>query len=224
MRFKKTPQSKRGTYKLYDENGNFLTEYKPGENGVTEVDILNLHRLDDHEVYINSKELKLPEWYQPIYDQWRENYIADFIEKYGREPFADEIPGRHRVLESIDAQTDADGNDLGDSSHLEEELAVSEEDNTPDTILRLREIVAAMPEQWQRVYQLVNIQGFSKAKTAKRHQLFCFETGGCEVCDYPRGVRREERLHNEQVRIRLQSERHRLRLLLVQLRNERETG
>lgn len=167
MKYKKTPQSKRGTYKLYDENGNLVTEYKPGENGVTEVDILNLHRLDDHEVYINSKELKLPEWYQPIYDQWRDNYIADFIEKYGREPFADEIPGRHRILESIDTQTDADGNDIGDSSHLEDELAVSEEDNTPDTILRLREIVAAMPEQWQRVYQLVNIQGFSKAKTAK---------------------------------------------------------
>lgn len=166
MRFKKTPQSKRGTYKLYDENGNLVTEYKPGENGVTEVDILNLHRLDDHEVYINSKEIKLPEWYQPIYDQWRDNYIADFIEKYGREPFADEIPGRHRILESIDAQTDADGNDIGDSSHLEEELSVSDDD-TPDTILRLREIVAAMPEQWQKVYQLVNIQGFSKTKTAK---------------------------------------------------------
>lgn len=167
MRFKKTPQSKRGTYKLYDENGNLVTEYKPGEDGVTEVDILNLHRLDDHEVYVNSKELKLPEWYQPIYDQWIENYIADFIEKYGREPFADELPGRHRVLESIDAQTDADGNDLGDSSHLVEELSVSEIDDTPEYILRLREIVAELPEQWQRVYQLVNIQGFSKAKTAK---------------------------------------------------------
>lgn len=103
MRFKKTPQSKRGTYKLYDENGNLVTEYKPGENGVTEVDILNLHRLDDHEVYINSKELKLPEWYQPIYDQWRDNYIANFIEKYGREPFADEIPGRHAVVKAVKA-------------------------------------------------------------------------------------------------------------------------
>lgn len=167
MRFKKTPQSKRGTYKLYDENGNLVTEYKPGENGVTEVDILNLHRLDDHEVYINNKELKLPEWYQPIYDHWIENYIADFIEKYGRKPFADELPGRHRVLESIDAQTDADGDDLGDSSHLEEELSVSEDDDTLDHILRLREIVADMPDQWQKVYQLVNREGFNKTQAAK---------------------------------------------------------
>lgn len=33
--------------------------------------------------------------------------------------------------------------------------------------LSLSTIVAELPEQWQRVYQLVNIQGFSKAKTAK---------------------------------------------------------
>ena len=115
----------------------------------------------------NSKEPKLPEWYQPIYDHWIENYIADFIEKYGRKPFADELPGRHRVLESIDAQTDADGDDLGDSSHLEEELSVFEDDDTPDHILRLREIVADMPDQWQRVYQLVNREGFNKTQAAK---------------------------------------------------------
>lgn len=167
MRFKKTPQSKRGTYKLYDENGNLVTEYKPGESGITEVDILNLHRLDDHEVYINSKEVKLPEWYQPIYDEWKSRYVADFIEKYGREPYADEIPGRHRIFESIDGQTDVDGDGLGDSSRLEEELSVSEDDDTPDTILRLREIVAAMPEQWQRVYQLVIKDGFNKTQAAK---------------------------------------------------------
>lgn len=167
MRFKKTPQSKRGTYKLYDENGNLVTEYKPGENGVTEVDILNLHRLDDHEVYINSKELKLPEWYQPIYDEWRDNYIADFIEKYGREPYAIEIPSRHRIFESIDGQTDADGDDLGDSSHLEEELAVYDEDDVSEPVLRLREIITTTPEQWQRVYQLVIKEGFNKTQAAK---------------------------------------------------------
>ena len=30
MKTKKTPTDKRGTYKLYDENGNLVTEYKPG--------------------------------------------------------------------------------------------------------------------------------------------------------------------------------------------------
>ena len=81
MRYKKTPQDKRGTYILFDDNGKFVTEYKPGEDGITEVDILNLHRIDDHEVYINSKENKLPEWYQPIYDEWKVKFIADFKDK-----------------------------------------------------------------------------------------------------------------------------------------------
>ncbi len=163
MRYKKTPQDKRSTYKLFDDNGKFVTEYKPGEDGITEVDILNLHRMDDHEVYINSKENKLPEWYQPIYDEWKVKYIADFKDKYGREPFSDEIPDKHRMYESIDA----DGDDLGDSSHLEEKLAVTDEEEVPDTIIRLREIITAMPIQWQRVYQLVFIDGFSKAKTGR---------------------------------------------------------
>ena len=131
------------------------------------MDILALHKMDDHEVYINAKENKLPEWYQPIYDKWKEQFIADFKEKYGREPFANEIPGKHRVLESLDGQTDPDGDDLGDSSRLEEQLSVSDEEEVPDTIIRLRELVAAMPEQWQKVYRLVFMEGLSKVKAGK---------------------------------------------------------
>lgn len=167
MKIKKTPQAKRGTYKLFDDDGNFVTEYKPGENGVTEVDILNLHKMDDHEVYINAKENRLPEWYQPVYDEWKKKFIADFKEQHGREPFADELPGRHRVLESLDGQADPDGDELGDSSRLEEELAVCDGEDVPDTIDRLREIVAAMPEQWQKVYRLVLIEGRSKAEAGR---------------------------------------------------------
>ena len=168
MKIKKTPQDKRGTYKLFDDNGNVVTEYKPGEHGIKDVDILALHKMDDHEVYINAKENKLPEWYQPIYDKWKEQFIADFKEKYGREPFANEIPGKHRVLESLDGQTDPDGDDLGDSSRLEEQLSVSDEEEVPDTIIRLRELVAAMPEQWQKVYRLVFMEGLSKVKAGKK--------------------------------------------------------
>lgn len=168
MKYKKTPQSKRTTYKLFDDNGDFVTEYRAGENGITEVDILNLHRMDDHEVYVNCKEIRLPEWFQPIYDAWKEKFIAEFKSLHGRMPFKDEIPGKHRVFESIDAQIDADGDDLGDSSRLEAELAVSDEDDTPYTVIRLREIIAGMPEQWQKVYKLVILEGLSKTKAGKQ--------------------------------------------------------
>lgn len=167
MKTKKTPQAKRGTYKLFDDNGIFVMEYKPGKDGVTEVDILNLHKMDDHEVYVNAKENRLPEWYQPVYEEWKAKFIADFRERYGREPFADEIPGRHRILESLDGQTDPDGDGLGDSSRLEEQLSISDEEEVPDTIIRLRELVAAMPEQWQKVCRLVFMKGLSKAKAGK---------------------------------------------------------
>lgn len=167
MKYKKTPRDKRESYKLFDEHGELVTEYKPGENGITEVDILNLHKLDDHEVYINSKELKLPEWFQPVYDEWKTKFIADFKAKHGRAPFADEIPGRHRVYESIDAQTDSDGDDLRDSSRLEEEIAVPFEEDIPESVIRLQEIVAQMPEKWQKVYQLVYIDELSKAKAGR---------------------------------------------------------
>ncbi|MCC8013665.1 MAG: hypothetical protein LIO87_00570 [Eubacterium sp.] len=167
MKYKKTPRNKRNTYKLYDDNGNFVSEYKPGKDGITEVDIINLHKIDDHEVYINSKESKHPEWFQPSYDEWKNKFIDDFKEKMGRVPFNDEIPNRHRLLESIEAQETPDEDELGDSSKLEAEIAVPFEEDIPDSIIRLREIVADMPEQWQKIYRLVNIEGFSKAKTGR---------------------------------------------------------
>lgn len=96
-----------------------------------------------------------------------EKIISDFKEQHGREPFTDELPGRHRVLESLDGQADSDGDELGDSSRLEENLAVYDGEDVPDTIDRLREIVAAMPEQWQKVYRLVLIEGRSKAEAGR---------------------------------------------------------
>lgn len=167
LKYKKTPQSKRGTYKLFDNNGDFVTEFIPNKDGVTNIDIINLHKLDDHEVYSNCKEIKLPEWYQPIYDEWKESFIADFKEKYGREPLDDEIPSKHRTFESIDVQEDSNGEDLGESSHLAEELAIYDEEDVTDAVFRLREVIANMPEQWQKIYRLVFIKELSKSETGR---------------------------------------------------------
>lgn len=167
MKIKKTPQRNRGTYKLFDEHGKLVAEYKPGVDGVTEVDIKNLHRLDDHEVYINAKEMKHPKWFQPIYDEWRKQFVAKFKEQHGREPFTDEIPGRHRVLESVDFLEESNEDYSVDKSALQAKISVTDEEDVPDTIMRLREIVSEMPEKWQRVYQLVCIDGVSKTAAAK---------------------------------------------------------
>lgn len=166
MKIKKTPQNKRGTYKLFDENNRLITEYKPGKDGVTELDILNLHKMDDHEVYVNGKEASLPEWYKPHYEEWKDKFIKEFEQKAGRKPFNDEIPGRHRQYESWEQET-SDGDELGDSSRLEAETAIPFEEKLSSSVYRLREIVAEMPEQWQKVYQLVLIEARSKAEAGR---------------------------------------------------------
>lgn len=167
MKTKKTPQSKRGTYKLFDERNKLVAEYKPGKDGVTELDILNLHKIDDNEVYVNSKERKLPKWYKPHYDEWKAKFIEDFIVKAGREPFNNEIPGGHRKYESWEQQETSDGDELGDSSRLEAETSVLLEEEIPAPVFRLREIVATMPEQWQKIYHLVLIDSMSKAAVGR---------------------------------------------------------
>lgn len=167
MKNKKTPQSKRGTYKLFDESNKLVAEYKPGKDGITELDILNLHKIDDNEVYVNSKERKLPKWYKPHYDEWKAKFIEDFMVKAGREPFNNEIPGGHRKYESWEQQETSDGDELGDSSRLEAETSVLLEEEIPAPVFRLREIVATMPEQWQKIYHLVLIDSMSKAAVGR---------------------------------------------------------
>ena len=168
MKYKKTPQSKRGTYKLFDDDGRFITEYKPDKDGVTEVDILNLHKMDDHEVYINNKDRRLPKECLPMYNKWKEEFIKEFKEEYGREPHKNEIPKAHRKYISIDAQITANGDEIGDSSWLEAELAVYDDaDDESDSVTRLNEIIAGMPEKWQQIYKLHFIEGLPKAKVGR---------------------------------------------------------
>lgn len=52
---KRTPQKERGTYKYFDVNGKVIDELKPGERGVSELDIYELHQCDDREIYYTMK-------------------------------------------------------------------------------------------------------------------------------------------------------------------------
>ena len=168
MKFKKTNKENRGTYKHFDDDGHLIAEYKPGKDGVTEVDILNFHRMDDHEVYINNKDRRLPEWYKPAFDVWKENFIKSFKEEYGREPHRNEIPKAHRQYISIESQITANGDELGDSSWLEAELAVYDDaDDESDAVTRLNEIIAGMPKKWQQVYRLFYLEEHNKTQIGK---------------------------------------------------------
>ena len=62
MRYRKTPQNERKTYKIFNEQGKLIAELNPDENGVTADIIKKLHALDDHEVYVNCKELHIQKY------------------------------------------------------------------------------------------------------------------------------------------------------------------
>ena len=168
MKYKKTPYSKRSTHRHYDDDGNLVAEYKVDEEGITEEVIQFMHSLDDHEVYVNCKEMKQPEWYRPIYEKWKSDYIARFTEKYGYAPEVRDIPGGHRQYESIEAQGIDCGEDLGDSSKLAKELSCGLYDESETAVDRARELVKDMPEKWQQVYQMVFVEGMSKTQTGRK--------------------------------------------------------
>lgn len=80
---KKTPLKERGTYKYYDTNGKVVDELKPGVNGVTEMDIYQLHQLDDQDVYYTMKAhqgLRTNKEKAEIRD-----WIPTFVEKFKTE-------------------------------------------------------------------------------------------------------------------------------------------
>ena len=136
MRLIKTKQTERTTYTYTftdtDEKGKpFIRKQtlRPGEDGVTEMDIKMLHSMDDHEVYINIKNLRPEMTDKEKVEQaaWIEWFKSDFLIKYGYEPTNDDIKAavserypKNWVMSLNQFESDDDG---GDTSDRHEELA-----------------------------------------------------------------------------------------------------
>ena len=166
IRLRKTPRNKRLTYKCMNEHGKTVCEVVPGENGVTELDIYNCHKVDDMEVYENCKMFRprYAEWLQSSVDDWQERRQSEFAEKAGRAPLKGELaPYGHLVSldECMERETDGNGYDL-----LAEEL-LRQEVTEPPEIERLHELVASMPLHWQEIYRLSLVEGVPTTKIAE---------------------------------------------------------
>ena len=95
MRIHKTNQKDRSVYKYTTtertEKGAYVEKtikLKPGENGVTELDIKILHSMDDSEVYYNLKNAR-PERTKEEkaeIEVWKQKFVGDFKERHGYEP------------------------------------------------------------------------------------------------------------------------------------------
>jgi RNA polymerase sigma factor (sigma-70 family) len=185
MRLIKTKQTERTTYTYTftdtDEKGKqFIRKQtlRPGEDGVTEMDIKMLHSMDDHEVYINIKNLRPEMTDKEKAEQatWIEWFKSDFFIKYGYEPTKDDIKAavserypKNWVMSLNLFESDDDG---GDTSDRHEELAdpnafVDPDDSLPSDVRRMREIVSGCTDKQREAYRLVYIEGYTEKEAAK---------------------------------------------------------
>ena len=177
MRLQKTKAANRITYTYCFDDGTKQV-LRPGENGVTEIDIKKLHALDDSEVYYNIKNTR-----PPVSDaekqeraEWIEKFKADFIAAHGYAPSEDYI--RAAVAEKYQKnwnlslnqyESDDDGTDTSDR-HLEfaDPSTVPGSDDVPEYIDRLYEIVATLSPQRQAIFQMVLIEGKTNVYAAEK--------------------------------------------------------
>ena len=174
MKLHKTKRNQRETYKYFDESGNVICEIKPGEKGVTEATIRTLHLMDDAEVRSNLKyrhgDLKEQ---KKLAEKWKQEYIEWFRNKYHRMPTDDEIAIAmedavpDNWIASIEELTgDGSEDGLGDKAGFL--YTLDEHDRKlPADVERLNEVIAAMPESWQEIYELKYIKDYSNCDIAK---------------------------------------------------------
>lgn len=185
MRLKKTKQTERTTYTYcfseMDENGKYFIRrqtLRPGEDGVTEMDIKTLHIMDDHEVYINIKNLRpeMTDAEKAEQTAWIEQFKSDFLIKYGYEPTKDDVKAavedrypKNWAMSLDQFESDDDG---GDTSDRHTELAdpnafTDPDDSLPPDIRRMREIVSDCTDKQREAYRLVYVEGYTEKEAAK---------------------------------------------------------
>lgn len=184
MRLKKTYQTQRTTYTYLftdtDEHGReFIRRQtlRPGEDGVTELDIRLLHSMDDHEVYENIKNMRpnMTDAEKAEQAAWIEQFKTGFFTRFGYEPTADVIQDAladrypKNWTASLDQYTSDD--DGGDTSDRHAELAdpaafIDPDEALPPDIRHMREIVAGCTDRQREAYRLVLIEGYTEKEAA----------------------------------------------------------
>lgn len=164
MRVKKTRQDQRGVYRypvdVSDGRGGYRRSYnvvRPGEGGVTEVWIRDLHRMDDNEVNNNIKNghTKLTAEQKAVKKEWEEAHPGEKFDM-----------NWNLSLDYIAGDTD-DG-ELDKSSVLAGASYDPFDEDVPDEVLKLREIAATkMTDRQRQAYQLIGLEGYSRTEAAK---------------------------------------------------------
>ena len=154
-------------------------ELIPGEDEVTEDDIKNLYKMDDHLVYENLKARRpeLEDWQKKIIEDFKDDYISKFIKAHGYEPHPADVEAEVKEkfprgwvasLDEMMSGTDEDDDeDMGDKASFL--FNVWKRDHKPqsDSEERLEELVSTWSASWQEIYARVLIGGESIVSIAR---------------------------------------------------------
>ncbi|WP_294143842.1 RNA polymerase sigma factor [uncultured Clostridium sp.] len=142
MKFHKTAANQRGTYPYRFQNGDTVI-LKPGEDGITEMDIKSLHAFDDSEVYFNIKNSR------PQLTDEEKTAVKEWQDKHPGE----ELPKNWNLsIESLEEEGISQ-----DKSKVLADTAYSPFEEVPDEVERLREVVSMLTPQQQEIYRRVLI-------------------------------------------------------------------
>ncbi len=183
MKFLKTPSKNRSEYEISYFDGEVNCEriftLRPGEHGVTELDIKAMHAFDDSEVYQNLKNHRprITQEQKEAMNAWKAKFIATFTTAHGYPPHPLDVDAA--VTEafpkewSISFDTPRKGvfqnGDPGDSSSVLATASYCMDEDEPAHIARLHELIDSMPQNWRDIYEQVVIGGMSNVEYAKEH-------------------------------------------------------
>ena len=178
MRIQKTDQKERGVYKYITtertEKGEYVEKtitLKPGENGVTELDIKMLHSLDDSEIYYNLKNAR-PERTKEEkaeIEVWKQKFVGDFKERHGYEPnkfiIEDAVNDAFPRDYNLSLDFDADG-DIDPDKRLIASISDKESDEMFEWSERMEKVLSLLTDKQRLVINLMFVEGYKQSEIA----------------------------------------------------------
>ena len=155
MRFRKTPQNKRSTYKYFYANG-VVIELRPEDVG--EVQIKLLHSLDDAEVHNNLIT--------------HSTLTVSSGDKHVNVEVRAEVAKNTRWLLSLDKLTDEDDADFKENRSMLEESARHRKEQSYDSGREiLHEAVSYLTPEWQKLFRQFYKEEMTRTAIAKQEGI-----------------------------------------------------
>lgn len=178
MRIHKTNQKDRSVYNykttVRTEKGEYVEKtmtLKPGEYGVTELDIKMLHSMDDSEVYYNLKNAR-PERTKEEkaeIEVWKQKFVSDFKERHGYEPnkFIIEDAVNDAFPRDYNLSIDFDDGNIDPDKRLIASISDKESDEMFEWSERMEEVLSLLTDKQRLVINLMFVEGYKQSEIAE---------------------------------------------------------